>query len=524
MNLFRKTIAIFLLCITLMSCVSVSLYATAQGVGTYVVDVDVLNMRASASTDSGVIGKLYANQKVTVTEVNGTWGKISHNGKTGWISLEYASFVSAPAVNSEEYIVNVDVLNVRASANTTSSIIAKLYKGQKVNVTEINGTWGKITVNGTSGWISLEYASKSDSDTPSSTPDNGNPTVTNTKIGADGIALIKKMEGFRATKYWDYGHYSIGYGSTCGANEYPNGITEEQATRLLLEDLKESEVNLDTFLNSNNIKVSAKQYDSLVSFTFNLGNPWVRFDSFMLKDILIDGASEYKPDAIRNAFLQFKKAGGEVLSGLVIRRNLEADMFIAGTAPLGRPFSDVTSYFWYYTPVNYCYNKGVMSGVSDTKYIFSPNSSLTRAQMVTMLAKLSDMDPAYYNKSSFNDVKVGAWYAPYIQWAYQYGIVSGTGNGNFSPNAPLSRQDMAVMFYNFTKAIGRSVAVSNNNAYTAFTDHTSVASYAKQAVNWAVSVKLISGNYGKLEPALISKRCQVAQVAYMYMQNVLGYK
>lgn len=408
------------------------------------------------------------------------------------------------------YTVSTGVLNVRSQPNTQCSVIGKVYRDQQIEVLEVNGNWGRISLNGNTGWISLDYATAN--------------AAKQCSIGPDGLAMIKKLEGFYPKKYWDYYHYSIGYGTTCGPDDYPDGITEEKASELLVQALAKHEKYLDSFLSRYNITVSQKQYDALVSFTFNLGDPWSKYDSFKLKDILIDGAYKYKPEAIKDAFLEFKKAGGVVVNGLITRRNMESALFISGTEVLGRPFYDVTSSHWFNTAVTFCYQKGIMSGNSSVKYSFAPYGSLTRAQMVTILAQMSKINKDNYKTSSFSDVPVGSWYAPYVQWAYTYGIVSGTGNGAFSPHAPITRQDMVVMLYNFTNAVNRDTSATQG-LYNSFADHGNVAGYAVNAVNWAVSLKCLNGdNNNRLNPRATANRAQVAQVASIYAAKVLGYK
>ncbi|MBR6515163.1 MAG: S-layer homology domain-containing protein [Clostridia bacterium] len=408
------------------------------------------------------------------------------------------------------YVVSTGTLNVRAQATTESSVIGKVYRDQRVEILEVSGNWGRISYNGQTGWVSMDYVV---------------PTgAKQYSVGPDGLAMIKKLEGYRQYKYWDYKHYSIGYGTACGADEYPNGISEPEASALLVQALAKHEVYLDNFLAKNSITVSQKQYDALLSFTYNLGDPWSTYSSFKLKDLLIDGAEMYKPEYIKEAFLEFKKAGGQVVQGLIYRRNLESAMFLEGTPVLGRPFYDVKSYNWFYDSVNFCYNKGIMSGTSDLKYIFDPYSNLTRAQMVTLLAQLGQVNVAPYTTSSFTDVKVGSWYAPYVEWAYKKNIVSGVGNGKFNPNAPVSRQDMVVMLYNFTKVVrGISITIDQNR-YKSFADASSVSGYAQTAMNWALQTGCISGSDNRLTPGATAQRAQVAQVAKMYCVNILGKK
>ena len=90
------------------------------------------------------------------------------------------------------------------------------------------------------------------------------------------IALLKSKEGFRATAYWDYSQYSIGYGSACTKDEYPNGITEAQADILLREMLQGFEEKLDKFLQENYITLRDNQYDALISLTYNIGSGWMK--------------------------------------------------------------------------------------------------------------------------------------------------------------------------------------------------------------------------------------------------------
>lgn len=403
------------------------------------------------------------------------------------------------------YTVTTSVLNVRSSASTDSAKLGKVYSGQTVVVTEVSGNWGKINYNGQNGWISLDYAQL-----------NAPKSLT---ISDAGLALIKKYEGYRQYKYWDYNQYTIGYGTACGANDYPNGITEAEASALLVERLKTFETYLDNFLASYGITVTQNQYDALVSFTFNLGDPWNRYDSFKLKTILINGTANYGAQEVYDAFAEFVRAGGQVLPGLVTRRNEEATLFLKGSNVL--PFRDVKSFHWHFKAVSAVYKKGIMNGVANDR--FEPNATLTRAQMVTLLGQMSGMNKTpFVGKSSFSDVNKSMWYAPYVQWAYEKGIVSGTGNGKFSPSAPLTRQDMVVMLYNFTKVTGRNVSGASTELYKGFSDSANVSSYAVNAMNWAIHTKCISGDGGKLNPGSYALRCQIAQLANSFSVNILG--
>ena len=90
------------------------------------------------------------------------------------------------------------------------------------------------------------------------------------------IDFIKQKEGFQEKAAWDYAQYSIGYGSACGKDEYPNGITEAQADVLLRQMLQGFEKKLDSFLTENSISLSDNQYDALISLSYNIGSGWMK--------------------------------------------------------------------------------------------------------------------------------------------------------------------------------------------------------------------------------------------------------
>lgn len=166
----------------------------------------------------------------------------------------------------------------------------------------------------------------------------------------NGVNFIKQYEGFLKYKVWDYSQYSIGYGSRCEAYEYPNGITEAEAVVLLKKALSTSENAVNKFLNKYNVSVNQNQFDALVSFTYNVGNVWGMSDTFTLRNYILDGISNHSAADFRYAFSLWCKAGGQVLEGLVRRREAEANMFN--------------------TPVSYtiAYNANGGSGAPGTSY------------------------------------------------------------------------------------------------------------------------------------------------------------
>ena len=144
-----------------------------------------------------------------------------------------------------------------------------------------------------------------------------------------GVSFIEAFEGYYQFQYWDYEHYTIGYGSTCKKDEYPGGISEAFAHKLLKKNLPSYESGLNNFLKKNNIYVTQNQYDALMSFTYNFG-AYVWTKQVTLGDYLKKGIDKYTDKQIANAFGLWVKAGGTTLPGLVARRKAEASYFCTG--------------------------------------------------------------------------------------------------------------------------------------------------------------------------------------------------
>ncbi|MBE6687260.1 MAG: CHAP domain-containing protein [Ruminococcaceae bacterium] len=226
------------------------------------------------------------------------------------------AYTSSGSTNTNygTYIVTATSLNMRSTPSSSGTIVAVLKNGDAIVVTQISGNWAYTTFNGKSGWCSLNYLLAQDD--------------IKYAISNDGIELIKGLEGFSQYAYWDVSQWSIGYGTGCAENEYPNGITEAQAETLLRSAIVKYELYLNEFLVEYNITLNQNQYDALVSFTYNLGNIWGT--DFTLRTYLINGINNYTDDQIKAAFGEKVSAGGQVLEGLVARRNKEAEFFLAG--------------------------------------------------------------------------------------------------------------------------------------------------------------------------------------------------
>ena len=171
------------------------------------------------------------------------------------------------------------------------------------------------------------------------------------------------------------------------------------------------------------------------------------------------------------------------------------------------PFTDVKPGDWCYDAVLYAKANGFFSGTSETT--FSPNGTMTRGMFVTVLGRMAGIDPAKYGgDTGFTDVPEGMYYAPYVKWAAQYGITGGTGDGRFSPDALITRQQMAVMLYRFARALGMETVQSGADA-RGFDDFQQVSAYAEEAIAWATNAAILRGADNRLMPQAPCTRAQM---------------
>ena len=175
-------------------------------------------------------------------------------------------------------------------------------------------------------------------------------------------------------------------------------------------------------------------------------------------------------------------------------------------------YTDVTPDQWYAEAVEYCRVNGYMEGLTgDT---FAPYGGVTRAQLVTVLWRLAGK-PDASGSGAFSDVVPGAWYDGAVRWAVSMGVTDGTGDGRFSPDAPVTREMMATFFHRFA---GRPATVGAD-----FADQGAISDWAQDAARWAGSVGLMQGvGGGRFDPKTQATRAALAQTLMNYSENVMG--
>ena len=185
-----------------------------------------------------------------------------------------------------------------------------------------------------------------------------------------------------------------------------------------------------------------------------------------------------------------------------------------------KSFTDVDGH-WALEFIDFVTARELFNGTAEE--LFSAEMSMTRGMFVTVLGRLEGMDPQRYTAQSFEDVASGVWYAPYVEWAIRNGVISGYGNGKFGPNDPITREQMAVILYNYAGSIDQNVGTVGD--LSGFSDQEQVSGWARTQMAWAVGCGLINGKSGgALDPAGRATRSEVAAILERFVGCVLtGY-
>ena len=180
-------------------------------------------------------------------------------------------------------------------------------------------------------------------------------------------------------------------------------------------------------------------------------------------------------------------------------------------------FTDIQNH-WAADNILFVASRGLLSGTSDTT--FSPNTGMTRGMFVTALGRLAGINPDSYKTGKFTDVKADAYYAPYVNWAAQNGIVEGVTATTFAPDTNINREQMAVIMANYAKKLGYTVP-KTLEAVT-FVDNASISSWAKEAVKSMQQAGILAGKTNnRFDPAGTATRAEVATVLRRFVEIVI---
>jgi hypothetical protein len=173
-------------------------------------------------------------------------------------------------------------------------------------------------------------------------------------------------------------------------------------------------------------------------------------------------------------------------------------------------FDDIAQGSWYHSYVSAAVQNNLFQGTAPR--IFGPQANMTRAMFVQVLANLNEVDLTTYGSMtpSFNDVSPGSWYFAAVEWAESLGIVQGIGEDNFAPNAPITREQIAVMLYRYVQIMDVELP---HGTIAAFADHANISSWATEAVEAIQAAGIVSGRPdGTFDPQATATRAEVAAI------------
>ena len=179
------------------------------------------------------------------------------------------------------------------------------------------------------------------------------------------------------------------------------------------------------------------------------------------------------------------------------------------------PFTDISEKDWFYGDVMFVYENGLMLGTSKT--LFSPHGTVMRGMMATILWRMEG-SPVPKGKNSFTDVEAGKWYADAITWTAENGIFAGYGKDKFGPDDPITREQLAAIFYRYADYKGYDLTVKGD--LDKFKDADKITDYAKTAMQWAVGSGLVKGKSGNLlDSQGTATRAEIAAVLHRFIEK-----
>ena len=185
------------------------------------------------------------------------------------------------------------------------------------------------------------------------------------------------------------------------------------------------------------------------------------------------------------------------------------------------PFTDVPASHWAHDDITYVYENDLMNGTDGS--LFSPESTTTRAQVVTVLYRLAGQ-PAADWENPFWDVPASAWFHDAVTWAWENDITGGVSSTHFGAGNAVTREQLATFLYRYAQDQGYDTSARAD--LSGYSDAGLVSSYATQALSWANATGLITGTTATtLSPQGSATRAQVATILSRFCQDVIpgGY-
>lgn len=179
-------------------------------------------------------------------------------------------------------------------------------------------------------------------------------------------------------------------------------------------------------------------------------------------------------------------------------------------------FNDITSKDWYDKAVGFMSARGIVKGVGDSS--FAPQNKVTRADFLIMVMKSYGIAVDKTVTDNFTDAG-SKYYTNYLGTAKRLGLVSGTGDNKYMPDASISRQDMLVILYRVLSTLGELPTAKSGN-FEGFSDTKDISGYAKEIMKFFVEAGIIAGDKNKLNPKSNTSRAEAVQVLYNLLSKI----
>lgn len=257
--------------------------------------------------------------------------------------------------------------------------------------------------------------------------------------------------------------------------------------------------------NDETINVSMKKVDDTVQFELKRGDE-------LVTDIT-NGIKIAIPNlGMGNVLVTVDENGNESIIKKSIVEDGDAYALVDGSCEIKvinntKAFNDVNEEDWYNDDVAFVSSRELFVGIDENN--FGTDQNMTRGMLATVLQRLDD-GVNTSTETNFADVDAGKWYYDGVNWAADAGIISGSGDGNFSPNADITREQLAVMMYNYANYSDMDTSVSRE--ILDFNDTKDISSWANDAMSWAVENGLFYGDGTNVNPQNKASRVEVSAV------------
>lgn len=267
----------------------------------------------------------------------------------------------------------------------------------------------------------------------------------------------------------------IGVGSTSGKFYYYNH--NDSIFVVASSDIRVAGIrNSSDYMHSSGTSLSAPSIVALVALA-RAYNPSITFEE--VKDLL------------KNSAVDMGDPGYDEYYGWGYVDC--CDYYYNLTGKETEPFIDVASNYWGAQAIGYCYRNYIINGTTDITY--TPENNISRCDFMTLLGRMYESEAGSLSdyECSFSDVPDGKYYTEYVAWAEYSGIVDGNGDGTFTPQKPITREQAATILYRYKEYTGLKAQTADMSALDKYEDSSLISAYALAPMAWAVQNGIYKG-------------------------------